>query len=62
MGGGSHNPDSEIDDQPSIPKGSVSGAKSSHGHGNMDHDLSDEYSHMGNIGEHRGHGPGRNAY
>ena len=65
MGGGSHNPDSDIDDRPSVPKGSVSGAKSSHGrqgHGNMDRDLGDAYSHMGSVGGHRGHGPGRNSY
>ena len=65
MGGGSHNPHSEIDDRSNVPKGSVSGAKSSHGlqgHGNMDRDLDDAYSHMGSVGGDWGHGPGRNSH
>ena len=64
MGGGPHNPDSEIDDQQSVSKASVSGANSSHhsqGHGNMDRDFGEAYSYIAGVGGHRGHGPGRNS-
>ena len=65
MGGGSHDPDSEIDDRPSILKASVSGAKSTHsdqGHRNMDQDLDNAYLYTGSVEEHRGHGPQRNSH
>ena len=65
MGGGSHNPDSDIGDRPSFSTGSVSGAKSSHdgqSDGNIDRDLSDAYAHMSIDGGHRVHGPERNSH
>lgn len=65
MGGGSHNPDSEVDDGPTVPEGSVSGAKTSHGHqrhGQMNHDLGDAYSYMDSTKQHRGHGFERNSH
>ena len=64
MGGGPHDPDSEIDDQPSVSNASVSGANSSHhgqGYGNMDRDLGEAYSYIAGVGGQRGHGPGRNS-
>ena len=65
MGGGSHNPDSESDDQPSIPNGFLSGARNSHSgqsHRNMDQNLGDACSHLGSVGERWDHGDGQNSY
>ena len=65
MGGGSHNPDSESDDQPGIPTTSVSGAKSSHAgqaHGNVGQDLGDACSHLDIVRKYWDHGPRRNLY
>ena len=65
MGGGSHYPDSEVDDRPTVTKDSVSGTKTSHGrqrHGHMNRDLGDAYSNIGSTKQHRDHGFERNTH